>query len=151
MGAGGLPHNTSGPSPTWLEAIQPLAKRAETWQAIPGVSNWVLGIIKQGYSLQFAWRPPRFSGVVPTLVQSKDAHILARRWWLYWQKNGPSSSERVRLLKPLLPHPQKGWQPSPSSISELWTVPSWDGCSGCRALDCAQFGRTCDLFSQWCD
>ncbi len=35
-----------------LETIQPLATRAEAWQAIPRVSNWVLGIIKQGYTLQ---------------------------------------------------------------------------------------------------
>ncbi len=35
-----------------------------------------MGIIKRGYSLQFAQRPPHFSGVVPTSVQSKDAHIL---------------------------------------------------------------------------
>ncbi len=37
-----------------LEPIQPLATRAEAWQAIPGVSKWVLWIIKRGYSLQFA-------------------------------------------------------------------------------------------------
>ncbi|KAL0183542.1 hypothetical protein M9458_019238, partial [Cirrhinus mrigala] len=59
-----------------LEPILPLATRAKAWQAIPGVSEWVLGIIKQGYSLQFARRPPHFSGVVPTLVVSKDAHVL---------------------------------------------------------------------------
>ncbi|KAL0164048.1 hypothetical protein M9458_039801, partial [Cirrhinus mrigala] len=59
-----------------LKPILPLATRAEAWQAIPGVSEWVLGIIKRGYSLQFARRPPRFSGMVPTLVVSKDAHVL---------------------------------------------------------------------------
>ncbi len=36
------------------ELIQPLGTQAEAWQAIPGVSHWVLGIIKRGYSLQFA-------------------------------------------------------------------------------------------------
>ncbi|KAI2659229.1 Gag-pol polyprotein [Labeo rohita] len=35
-----------------------------------------MGIIKRGYSLQFARRPPRFSAVVPTLVVSKDTHVL---------------------------------------------------------------------------
>ncbi len=65
-----LPHNMSGPSPHGdkpLELIQPLVTRAEAWQAIPGVSDCIIGIIKRGYSLQFARRPPRFSGVVPTL------------------------------------------------------------------------------------
>ncbi|KAL0204651.1 hypothetical protein M9458_002669, partial [Cirrhinus mrigala] len=58
------------------EPIIPLATRVDAWQAIPGVSEWVMGIIRGGYSLQFARRPPRFSGVVPTSVRSKDAHVL---------------------------------------------------------------------------
>uniref|UniRef100_A0A672SJM0 non-specific serine/threonine protein kinase n=1 Tax=Sinocyclocheilus grahami TaxID=75366 RepID=A0A672SJM0_SINGR len=45
------------------ELIQPLATRAKALQAIPGVSDWVLGIIKLGYSLQFARRPPHFRGM----------------------------------------------------------------------------------------
>ncbi len=71
-----LPHNTRGTSPHGdkpLESIQPLVMRAKAWQAIPGVSDWVMRIIKRGYSMQFARRPPRFSGVVPTSVQSEDA------------------------------------------------------------------------------
>ncbi len=59
-----------------LEFIQPLATRAEAWQAIPGVTKWVMGIIKRGYSLQFARRPPRFSGVVSTSVQGENARVL---------------------------------------------------------------------------
>ncbi len=35
-----------------------------------------MGIIKQGYSLQFARRPPRFSGVVSTSVQGENARVL---------------------------------------------------------------------------
>ncbi len=35
-----------------------------------------MGIIKQGYLLQFARRPLRFSGVVSTSVQSENAHVL---------------------------------------------------------------------------
>ncbi len=58
-----LPSLTSAlhPCSRPLEFIQPLATRAETWQAIPGVSEWFMGIIKRGYSLQFARRTPRFS------------------------------------------------------------------------------------------
>ncbi len=44
-----LPHNMSGASPHGdkpLEAIQLLVKWAKAWQAIPGVSDWVMGIIK---------------------------------------------------------------------------------------------------------
>ncbi len=68
--------------------------RAEAWQAIPGVSDWVMGIIKRGYSLQFARRPPRFSGVVSTSVQKRMAAS------------------------------------GPSTISDAWITPSWDGRSG---------------------
>ncbi len=56
-----------------LEFIQPLAMRAE---CLPRSVRVGYGIIKRGYSLQFARRPPRFSGVVSTLVQSKNTHVL---------------------------------------------------------------------------
>ena len=59
-----------------LELIQPLSIRASQWQAIPGVSDWVMGVIKHGYSLQFARRPPRFHGVVTTSVHNENAHVL---------------------------------------------------------------------------
>ncbi len=73
-----LPSLTSAlpPCSRPLEFIQPLSTRAEAWQAIPEVSEWVMGIIKQGYSLQFARRPPRFSGVVSTSVQGENARVL---------------------------------------------------------------------------
>ncbi len=73
-----LPSLTSAlpPCSRPLEFIQPLATRAEAWQAIPGVSEWVMGIIKRGYSLQFARRPLRFSGVVSTSVQGENVHVL---------------------------------------------------------------------------
>ncbi len=73
-----LPSLTSAlpPCSRPLEFIQPLATWAEAWQAIPGVSEWVMGIIKRGYSLQFARRPPRFSGVVSTSVHGENACVL---------------------------------------------------------------------------
>ncbi len=105
-----LPSLTSAlpPCSRPLEFIQPLATRAEAWQAIPGVSEWVMGIIKRGYSLQFARRPPRFSGVVSTSVHGENARVLRSK---RSHRNGSSSFERVRLLQPLLPRPQKGWRP----------------------------------------
>ncbi|KAL0183526.1 hypothetical protein M9458_019222, partial [Cirrhinus mrigala] len=81
-----------------LEPILSLATRAEAWQAIPGVSEWVMGIIKRGYSLQFARRHPCFSGVVPTLVVSKDAHVLRSEVMILLEKGAvevvhPAQSE----------------------------------------------------------
>ncbi len=64
-----LPSLTSAlpPCSRPLEFIQPLATRAEAWQAIPGVSEWVMGIINEvihSNSLEdprvsAAWSPPR--------------------------------------------------------------------------------------------
>ncbi len=59
-----------------LKTIQPLATWAEAWQAIPGVSNLVLGIIQLGYTLQFARRRPQFCSLVFTSVQRSNPHIL---------------------------------------------------------------------------
>ncbi len=56
-----------------LEPFQPLATWAEAWQAIPGVSEWVIATIRQGYTLQFTRRPPRFRSVLTTTVHNKTA------------------------------------------------------------------------------
>ncbi len=58
------------------QPFQPLATRAKAWQAISGVSAWVMNTVKQGYSFQFARRPPRFRGVLATSVHSDDARVL---------------------------------------------------------------------------
>ncbi len=79
-----------------LETIQPLATRADAWQAIPRVSDWVLGIIKRGYTLQFDRRPQRFGGVVSTSVQHSTAHVLHTK----------VMSLQVIIL---LLHPKEGW------------------------------------------
>ncbi len=49
-----------------LEPIQPLATWAEAWQAIPGVSEWIMA----------TRRPLRFRGVVANTVRSEDAQVL---------------------------------------------------------------------------
>ncbi len=36
------------------QPFQPLATRAKAWQAIPGVSAWVMTTVRQDYTLQFA-------------------------------------------------------------------------------------------------
>ncbi len=56
-----------------LETIQPLTTWAEAWQAIPGVSNWVLVIIKQGYTLQL------FRLLQPLLHHPQEGSILDLR------------------------------------------------------------------------
>ncbi len=82
-----------------------------------------MGIIKRGYSLQFARRPPRFSGMVSTSVQGENARVLRSEGddvaGKRSHRNGPASSERVRLFQPLLPRPQEGWRPPAHPRSQL--------------------------------
>ncbi len=59
-----------------LKLFLPLAKRAEAWQAIPGVSEWVMAMVRWGYTLQFARRPPRFHRVLATTVRRENAQVL---------------------------------------------------------------------------
>ncbi len=58
------------------QPFQPLAMRAEAWQAIPGVSAWVMTTVRRGYTLQFARRPLRFRGVLATTVRGENAQVL---------------------------------------------------------------------------
>lgn len=50
--------------------------RAKAWQAIPGVTKWVMGIIKRGCVLLFAQRILLFNGMVPTSMKSEGIHVL---------------------------------------------------------------------------
>ncbi len=68
-----------------LETIQPFATQAEAWQAIPRLSNWFLGIIKRGYTLKFAQRPPWFGGVV-SIFSAATLTSCAQKWWVCWWK-----------------------------------------------------------------
>ncbi|XDV39235.1 hypothetical protein PO909_008499 [Leuciscus waleckii] len=56
--------------------IQPLAIHADAWAKLPGVSKWVLNIIKRGYSLQFRRRPRRYAARVETTVKTEVVHLL---------------------------------------------------------------------------
>lgn len=57
--------------------VQPtLSHFQAVWEAIPGISPWVLNIIRHGYTLQFKRRPPRFRGVIQSLTSPQNAHVL---------------------------------------------------------------------------
>ncbi len=104
-----------------LEFIQPLATRAEAWQAIPGVSEWVMGILKRGYSLQFAQRPLWAAWSPP--LQSENAHVLSSDVLILLEKGAIEkssfSSERLILLQQLLLHPQEEGRPPAHPRSQM--------------------------------
>ncbi len=61
--------------PVWMQLHSP-CMRAEAWQAIQGVSEWVMATVRRGYTLQLARRPPHFRGVLTTTVRREDAQVL---------------------------------------------------------------------------
>ncbi len=72
-----------------------------------------MGIIKSGYTLQFAQRPLRFSAVVPTSVQSKDAHVLCSKMMTLLAKGiiemiPPAQSESGFCSRSFLIHKKDG-------------------------------------------
>ncbi|XDV44991.1 hypothetical protein PO909_013179 [Leuciscus waleckii] len=106
--------------------IQPLATRAPAWEKLPGVSRWVLNIIKEGYSLQFRRRPRRFMVRVETTVESKVAHLLR--------------AEILKLLSKGAIEPLSQAQSEGGLYSRYFLVPKKDG--GLRPiLDLRQLNR----------
>ncbi len=98
-----------------LEFIQPLATRAEAWQAIPGVSEWVMGIIKRGLFTPIRSKTSAF--------QRRGLHLGARRERsrLCSEVMTFAGKRSHRMVPPALsesgfysryfPRPQKGWRP----------------------------------------
>ncbi len=112
-----LPSLTSAlpPCSRPLEFIQPLATRAEAWQAIPGVSEWVMGDNKTRLFTPIRSKTPAIQRRGLHLGAGRECSLSALRGddaaGKRSHRNGFFSFERVRLLQPLLPHPQKGWRP----------------------------------------
>ncbi len=52
------------------DTLLPLSHFIHEWECLPGVSLWVLRMIRSSYTLQFGSNPPRFDGVQLTVVNS---------------------------------------------------------------------------------
>ncbi len=61
---------------TPIVPLEPLARRLEAWLALPSPSRWLTRTIRLGYAIQFARRPPKFSGVLETAVAARNAPVL---------------------------------------------------------------------------
>ncbi len=100
--------------------LEPLAQRLEAWLTLPSLSRWLTRTIRLGYAIQFARWPPKFNGVLETLVA---VPCLARGDCCPPGKGcnraGPSSREEAGVLQPLLHRTQETWWPStnPGSAS----------------------------------
>jgi hypothetical protein len=60
------------------EGLVPLVNFAEAWQNLTNISPWVLRTVEIGYRLQFQVRPPKFNGVVWTLVHPEQGLVLGQ-------------------------------------------------------------------------
>ncbi len=56
--------------------LKPLYQSLKAWEVIPGISRWLLGVIKRGYTLQFRRRPPGFKVVVQSLTLPRNRQVL---------------------------------------------------------------------------
>ncbi len=61
---------------TSVTLLVPLARSLGTWLALPSPSRWLLRIIRLGYVIQFARRPPKFRGIWFTSVKAVDTPVL---------------------------------------------------------------------------
>ncbi len=61
---------------TSIVPLEPLARRLEAWLALPSPSRWLTHTIWLGYAIQFARRPPKFSGVLETALAARNAPVL---------------------------------------------------------------------------
>ncbi len=105
-----LPSLTSAlpPCSRPLEFIQPLATRAECVRLGYGDNKMRLFTPIRSKTPAFQRRGLHLgAGRERSRSVLRGDDVAGKRS----HRNGPSSSERVRLLQPLLPHPQKGWRP----------------------------------------
>ncbi len=98
---------------TSIVPLEPLARRLEAWLALPSPSRWLTRTIRLGYAIQFARRPPKFSGVLETLGESSERSCLVRGDCCPPGKGcnraGPSSRDEAGVLQPLLHRTQERW------------------------------------------
>ncbi len=95
---------------TSIVPLEPLARRLEAWLALPSPSRWLTRTIRLGYAIQFARRPPKFSGVLETAWQLGMLLSCARRLLSSWQgcnRAGPSSRDEAGVLQPLFHRTQE--------------------------------------------
>ncbi len=95
---------------TSIVPLEPLARRLEAWLALPSPSRWLTRTIRLGYAIQFARRPPKFSGVLETAVAARNAPVLREEIAVLlarMQSSRPSSRDEAGVLQPLFHRTQE--------------------------------------------
>lgn len=61
---------------TSLERLVPLVESLTAWKLLSNISRWVLQTVEKGYQIQFKKRPPRFMGVLPSVVAPEQVLVM---------------------------------------------------------------------------
>ncbi len=70
-------HLTS-PHQSEVSKLVPFSEKLAAWKLLPNISPWVERTVEKGYMIQFAFRPPRFNGVVSTSVKPERVLLLTQ-------------------------------------------------------------------------
>ncbi len=97
---------------TSIVPLEPLAQRLEAWLTLPSLTRWLTRTIRLGYAIQFARRPPKFNGVLETLVAVRNAPVLREEIAVLLAKDAiepvPPAEMRQGLYSPYFIIPKKG-------------------------------------------
>lgn len=132
------------PLRTCHNTFQPLSHSADAWRELPGVSEWVIKTVTNGYTIQFARRPPRFSGVIMSDVPDGDATVLRAEVRSLLSKQAievvPAESMKSGLYSRYFLVPKKRW--GSSSYSGFETAEPCVSKALIQNDNCATFSRT---------
>ncbi|MCJ8738081.1 hypothetical protein PDJAM_G00031590 [Pangasius djambal] len=76
-----------------LERLTPLVGYLAAWKLLPNMSQWVLHTVERGYQIQFGSPPPRFRGILPTLVGPEQALVMEQEVHTLLRKVPPHDRE----------------------------------------------------------
>ncbi len=97
---------------TPIVPLEPLAHRLEAWLALPSLSRWLTRTIRLGYAIQFARRPPKFNGILKTLVATRNAPVLREEIAVLLAKDAiepvPPAEMRQEFTALTSSYPKKG-------------------------------------------
>ncbi len=110
--------------------LLPLSHFIHEWELLPGISLWVLRMIRSGYTLQFGKNPPRFErGSTDSSKQRLQGFCSTARAFLppTERSDGGNTSvgHRTRVLQLLLPCSKEGRRPEThfgSAASEVFPL-----------------------------
>lgn len=97
---------------TSIVPLEPLARRLDAWLTLPSPSRWLTRMIRLGYAIQFARRPPKSSGVLETSVVARNAPVLREGIAVLLAKDAiepvPPAEMRQGFNSPYFIVPRKG-------------------------------------------